>query len=165
MGVTEWHIAKRAHGWDHAVAESFFSSLRKERIKKQISKNRELASNDLADDIDRFDNRTRRQSHLSGVSPEQFEDTQKRRLRGVHRILGTPLWTMSRNWTNFREEVFRSHRAIQSGNAFVHCRGKVLYHPREFGTLTRGSRIAASHLIESVIRSVVADWRAGATYG
>jgi putative transposase len=59
--------------------ESFFSSLKKERIKKQIYKNRELAVNDLADYIDRFYNRTRRHSHLDGVSPEQFEAAQKPR--------------------------------------------------------------------------------------
>jgi putative transposase len=65
--------------WDNAVAESFFSSLKKERIKKQIYKNRELAVNDVADYIDHFYNRTRRHSHLGGVSPEQFEAAQKPR--------------------------------------------------------------------------------------
>jgi putative transposase len=34
--------------WDNAVAESFFSSLKKERIKKQIYKNRGLAVADVA---------------------------------------------------------------------------------------------------------------------
>ena len=56
-----------------AVAESFFSSLKKERIKKQIYKNRELAVADVAHYIDSFYNSTRRHSHLGGVSPEQFE--------------------------------------------------------------------------------------------
>jgi hypothetical protein len=37
------------HRGFNAVAESFFSSLKKERIKKQIYKNRELALNDVAD--------------------------------------------------------------------------------------------------------------------
>jgi putative transposase len=41
--------------------------LKKERIKKQIYKNRELALNDVADYIDRFYNRTRRDSHLEAV--------------------------------------------------------------------------------------------------
>jgi hypothetical protein len=59
--------------WDNAVAESFFSSLKKERIKKQIYKNRELAKADVADNLDSFYNRTRRRSHLGGLSPEQFE--------------------------------------------------------------------------------------------
>src|SRR2546430_8463332 len=72
-------MSRKGNCWDNAVAESFFSSLKKERIKKQIYKNRELALNDVADYIDRFYNRTRRHSHLSGMSPEQFEAAQKRR--------------------------------------------------------------------------------------
>jgi putative transposase len=70
--------------WANAVAESFFSSLKKERIKKQIYRNRELALHDVSDYIDAFYNRTRRHSHLSGVSPEQFEAEQKPRRRSVH---------------------------------------------------------------------------------
>ena len=65
------------------MAESFFSSLKKERIKKQIYKNRELALADVADYIDTFYNRTRRHSHLGGVSPEQFEAAHKRRRKSV----------------------------------------------------------------------------------
>ena len=67
-----------------AVAESFFGSLKKERIKKHIYKNRELAFNDVADYIETFYNRTRRHSHLGGLSPEQFEAAQKQRPLGVH---------------------------------------------------------------------------------
>src|SRR6201982_3385092 len=63
--------------WDNAVVESFFSSLKKERIKKQIYKKRELALADVADYIVTFYNRTRRHGHLGGVSPEQFEAATK----------------------------------------------------------------------------------------
>ena len=63
--------------------ESFSSSLKKERIRKQIYENRELAVRDLADDIERFYNRTRRHSRLGGVSPEQFEGAHKVRRKGV----------------------------------------------------------------------------------
>jgi putative transposase len=66
------------------VVESFFSSLKKERIKKQIYKNRALALADVADYIDTFYNRTRRHGHLGGVSPEQFEAAHKPRRKGVH---------------------------------------------------------------------------------
>jgi hypothetical protein len=55
------------------VAESFFSSLKKERIKKQTYKNRERAKADVAEYIDSFYNRIGRYSHLGGLSPEQFE--------------------------------------------------------------------------------------------
>ncbi len=38
--------------WDNAVAESFFSSLKKERIKKHIYKTRTLATEDISDYIE-----------------------------------------------------------------------------------------------------------------
>ncbi len=56
-----------------AVAESFFSSLKKERIRKRVYKTRDLARADVFDYIEVFYNRTRRHSHLGGVSPEAFE--------------------------------------------------------------------------------------------
>lgn len=59
--------------WDNAVAESFFSSLKKERIRKRIYKTRDLARADVFDYIAVLYNRTRRHSHLGGVSPEAFE--------------------------------------------------------------------------------------------
>jgi putative transposase len=77
-------MSRKANCWDNAVAESFFSSLKKERIKKRIYKNRELALKDVADYIDTFYNRTRRHSHLGGVSPEQFETAHKPRRKTLH---------------------------------------------------------------------------------
>jgi len=77
-------VSRKANCWDNAVAEAFFSSLKKERIKKQIYRNRELAIADLADYIDSFYNRTRRHSHLGGLSPEQFEATHKPERRPLH---------------------------------------------------------------------------------
>ena len=66
-------MSRRGNCWDNAVAESFFSSLKKERIKKRIYKTRDLARADVFDYIEMFYNRTRRHSHLGGVSPEAFE--------------------------------------------------------------------------------------------
>ena len=77
-------MSRKGNCWDNAVAESFFSSLKKERIKKQIYKNRELAVADVAHYIDSFYNSTRRHSHLGGVSPEQFEATHKPLRKGLH---------------------------------------------------------------------------------
>ena len=71
-------------GGDNAVAESFFSSLKKERIKKQICKTRALAMADVADYLDSFYNRSRRHSHLGGVSPEQFEAAHTSGKQAVH---------------------------------------------------------------------------------
>jgi putative transposase len=52
--------------------------LKKERIKKRIYKNRELAIADVSDYIESFYNRTRRHTHVGGVSPEAFEASAKR---------------------------------------------------------------------------------------
>ena len=66
-------MSRRGNCWDNAVAESFFSSLKKERIQKRIYKTRDLARADVFDYIEVFYNRNRRHSHLGGVSPEAFE--------------------------------------------------------------------------------------------
>jgi putative transposase len=74
-------MSRKGNGWDHAVVESFFSSLKKERIKKRIYPSRDVALADLTDYIDTFYNCTRRHSYLGGFSPEQFEATHKRARR------------------------------------------------------------------------------------
>ncbi|MDY4370124.1 IS3 family transposase [Pectobacterium brasiliense] len=66
-------MSRRGNCWDNAVAESFFSSLKKERIRKRIYKTWDLARADIFDYIEVFYNRARRHSHLGGVSPEAFE--------------------------------------------------------------------------------------------
>lgn len=76
-------MSRRGNCWDNAVAESFFSSLKKERIKKRIYRTREIAHADISEYIESFYNQTRRHSHLGGVSPEDFEAAGRRRRR-VH---------------------------------------------------------------------------------
>ncbi len=66
-------MSRRGNCWDNAVVESFFSSLKKERIRKRIYKTREVARAEVFDYIEVFYNRTRRHSHLGGLSPEAFE--------------------------------------------------------------------------------------------
>ena len=66
-------MSRRGNCWGSTVAELFFSSLKKERIRKRIYKTRDLARADVFDYIEVFYNRTRRHSHLGGVSPEAFE--------------------------------------------------------------------------------------------
>jgi len=66
-------MSRRGNCWDNAVVESFFGSLKKERIKKRIYKTRELARADVFDYREVFYNRQRRHSQLGGVSPEAFE--------------------------------------------------------------------------------------------
>ncbi len=77
-------MSRKGNCWDNAVVESFFGSLKKERIKKHIYKNRELALADLSEYIDSFYNRTRRHSHLGGMSPDQLEAAQKSRRGALH---------------------------------------------------------------------------------
>lgn len=75
-------MSRKGNRWDNPVVESFFSSLKKERITKRIDPNRDVALADIADYIDTFYHRTRRHSHLGGVSSEQREAAHK---RGRHR--------------------------------------------------------------------------------
>jgi len=68
-------MSRRGNCWDNAVAETFFSSLKKERIRKPIYKTRDIANAEIFDYIEQFYNRQRRHSHfvLGGISPEAFE--------------------------------------------------------------------------------------------
>jgi transposase InsO family protein len=72
-------MSRRGNCWDNAVAESFFSSLKKEHVKKKIYKNRSIAHAAIAEYIEAFYNPTRRHSHLGGVSPANFEAAGSRR--------------------------------------------------------------------------------------
>jgi putative transposase len=66
-------MSRRGNCYDNAVAESFFSSLKKERIKRRIYATRAEAKSDIFDYIEGFYNRTRRHSHLGQLSPFAFE--------------------------------------------------------------------------------------------
>ena len=70
-------MSRRGNCWDNAVAESFFSSLKKERIRKKIYKNRQVAIDEVSDYIDSFYNPKRRHQHLGGVSPDEYEAAAK----------------------------------------------------------------------------------------
>lgn len=83
-GSDDWHRFCREHGlrpsmsrrgncWDNAVAESFFGSLKKERVRRRIYRTRDEAREDLFDYIEMFYNPKRRHSYVGGVSPEAFE--------------------------------------------------------------------------------------------
>lgn len=71
-------MSRRGNCWENAVAESFFSSLKKEQIKKRIYTTREIATAEIYEYIELFYNRTRRHSHLSRVSPKMFEAASNR---------------------------------------------------------------------------------------
>jgi putative transposase len=66
-------MSRRGNCYDNAVVESFFSSLKKERIKRRIYKTREEGRSDIFDYIEVFYNRSRRHSSLGQLSPYEFE--------------------------------------------------------------------------------------------
>ena len=67
-------ISRRGNCYGNAVAESFFSSLKRERVGRKIYRTRHQARADLLDYIEVFYNRKRRQSHIGGVAPAAFDD-------------------------------------------------------------------------------------------
>jgi putative transposase len=66
-------MSRRGNCFDNAAAESFFSSLKKERIRNRIYASHEQGKSDVFDYIEVFYNRTRRHSHIGDVSPARFE--------------------------------------------------------------------------------------------
>lgn len=66
-------MSRRGNCYDNAVIESFFSSLKKEKIRRHIFKTRADAKSEIFDYIEVFYNRARRHQHLGNISPEDFE--------------------------------------------------------------------------------------------
>ncbi len=66
-------MSRRGNCWDNAVAESFFSNLKSEQIKKRIYSTRAEAKSEIFDYIEGFYNRVRRHKHLDQLSPYEFE--------------------------------------------------------------------------------------------
>jgi putative transposase len=71
-GVT-CSMSRSGNVWDNAAMESFFSSLKTERIGKKIYRTRAQAKADVFDYIECFYNPTRRHSTLGYLSPIDFE--------------------------------------------------------------------------------------------
>ncbi|WP_334001133.1 IS3 family transposase, partial [Burkholderia cepacia] len=66
-------MSRRGNCHDNAVAESFFSALKKERIKRRIYPSRATATSDLFDYIEMFYNPVRRHGSAGDLSPIEFE--------------------------------------------------------------------------------------------
>ena len=71
-GVT-CSMSRSGNVWDNAAMESFFSSLKTERIARRIYRTRDEARADVFDYIERFYNTRRRHSTIGYVSPMEFE--------------------------------------------------------------------------------------------
>jgi putative transposase len=66
-------MSRRGNCHDNAVAESFFHTLKTERIKRRIYRDRAEARQDVFDYIELFYNPRRRHSHLGRKSPMVYE--------------------------------------------------------------------------------------------
>lgn len=72
-GVT-CSMSRSGNVWDNSAMESFFSSLKTERVARKVYRTREQAKADVFDYIERFYNPRRRHSTLGYVSPMEFEN-------------------------------------------------------------------------------------------
>lgn len=66
-------MSRSGNCWDNAAMESFFSTLKTERMGRKYYRTRDEARADAFDYIERFYNTRRRHSTLSYVSPANFE--------------------------------------------------------------------------------------------
>lgn len=66
-------MSRSGNVWDNAAMESFFSSLKTERIRGKVYRTRNEARADVFDYIERFYNAVRRHSTIGYVSPMEFE--------------------------------------------------------------------------------------------
>lgn len=67
-------MSRSGNVWDKAAMESFFSSLKTERIKSKTYRTRKQARADVFDYIERFYNLKRRHSTIGYLSPITFEE-------------------------------------------------------------------------------------------
>jgi putative transposase len=66
-------MSRKGDCWDNAVAESFFATLKTERVHHRLYRSRAEARRDIFEYIEVFYNRVRLHSTLGYLSPAQFE--------------------------------------------------------------------------------------------
>jgi putative transposase len=66
-------MSRAGNVWDNSAMESFFSSLKTERVRRKVYRTRDQARADVFDYIERFYNPKRRHSTIGYVSPAEFE--------------------------------------------------------------------------------------------
>src|ERR1700684_2177842 len=66
-------MSRSGNVWDNAAMESFFSSMKIERIGRKVYRTRDAARADVFDYIERFYNTIRRHSTIGYVSPVEVE--------------------------------------------------------------------------------------------
>jgi putative transposase len=72
-------MSRKGNCWDNAVAESFFNSLKNERVHDRRYATRDEARADLFDYIEVLYNRRRRHSALEGQNPNSIFEAWQRR--------------------------------------------------------------------------------------
>jgi putative transposase len=81
-------MSRRGNCHDNAVAESFFSSLKRERIRCRTYKTRKEARQDVFDYIEMFYSPVRKQVRNGMLSPAEFERQQILKAEGVQKTRG-----------------------------------------------------------------------------
>jgi putative transposase len=66
-------MSRSGNVWDNAAMESFFSSMKTERIGPRVYRMPDAARADVFDYIERFYNTIRRRSTIGYLSPAEFE--------------------------------------------------------------------------------------------
>ena len=90
----DWQAFLKAHGLegsmsgrgnchDNAVAESFFQLLKRERVKRKIYSTRDEARSDIFDYIEMFYNGKRKHGFNNLLTPVEYENRYRERLRSV----------------------------------------------------------------------------------
>ena len=69
----ECSLSRRGDCWDNAAMESFFSSLKSERLNRRTYRSRDDVRADVFSYIEQFYNPRRRHSTLGYVSPMEYE--------------------------------------------------------------------------------------------
>jgi putative transposase len=68
-------MSRAGNVWDNSAMESFFSSMKSERVHRSRYRTRDEARSDIFDYIERFYNPQRRHSTLDYVSPATYEES------------------------------------------------------------------------------------------
>jgi putative transposase len=76
-------MSRRGNCHDNAVAESFFQLLKRERIRREVYRDREEAKRDVFDYIEMFYNPKRRHGYSNRLSPIDYEKQYEERLTSV----------------------------------------------------------------------------------
>ncbi|PHR56047.1 MAG: hypothetical protein COA44_09270 [Arcobacter sp.] len=73
-------MSRRGNCYDNAVSESFFKTIKKELVRKQVFLTRKVAASKVFEYIEMFYNPKRRHSYLGYISLNEFENRYNNRV-------------------------------------------------------------------------------------